>query len=53
MTIELDKNRPLGYSIMAGFLISVTANYILAKLMDLEEVTTKDGVETHFKHPVF
>ncbi len=53
MTIESDRSRLVQYSIMFAFLVCVTANYIFAKLLDLQEVIAEDGTVSHFKHPVF
>ena len=53
MAIDIEKNKVLGYSIMASFVVLVSTNYIMVVQMQMTEVTTKQGVETYFMHPVF
>lgn len=40
-------------TLFASFTVINTSNYIFAAFMSLQEVTTKDGEVTYFRHPVF
>ena len=47
------EKKPVNYTVMISFVLMNTSGYILTKFADLQVVTTKDGVETYFRHPVF
>jgi hypothetical protein len=51
--MNLERDKKLVYLVMLLFVLGMTANYIITKMANYQQVTNTEGELVYFRHPVF